>query len=106
MAQQRECEVVGKFRSKRSGDVYLVRRHLADGALSCECLGWLRRQSCKHVAYVWQHPYVELANLPTYQEAVAMDFGRNLEAKEQWTIEHLKDVVLPGPPGDSQAGAG
>ena len=26
-----------------------------------------------------------------------MDFGRNLEAKEQWTIEHLKKVVLPGP---------
>ena len=91
---QPESEVVGKFRSRRSGEVYLVRRRLADGELSCECLGWLRRRRCKHVAYVWQHPYAELTDIPTYQEAVAMDFGRNLEAKEQWTIEHLKDVVL------------
>lgn len=91
---QPEHEIVGKFRSRHSGEVVLVRRHLADGELSCECLGWLRRRRCKHVTYVWRHPYAELSDLPTYQEAVAMDFGRNLEAKEQWTIEHLKEVVL------------
>lgn len=89
-----ESEIVGKFRSRRSGEVYLVRRQLADGALSCECLGWTRSRYCKHVAYVWQHPYAELSELPTYQEAVAMDFGRNRDAKEQWVIEHLKAVVL------------
>jgi hypothetical protein len=94
MVQGCESEIVGKFRSKRSGEVYLVRRTLADGALSCECLGWIHHGSCKHVAYVWSHPSMELTDIPTYQEAVAMDFGRNREAKEQWTIEHLKAVVL------------
>ena len=94
MAQPCESEIVGKFHSRRSGEVTLVRRRLSDGELSCECLGWLRRRSCKHVAYVWRHPYAELATLPTYQEALAMDFGRNLEAKEQWTIERLNAVVL------------
>ena len=94
MVQQHESEVVGKFRSKRSGEVYLVRRKLADGELSCDCLGWIYSRFCKHVAYVWSHPYTELTNIPTYQEALAMDFGRNLEAKEQWTIEHLTDVAF------------
>ena len=91
---QPEYEIVGKFRSKRSGAVYLVRRQLATGELSCACPDWIHHRQCKHVAYVQKHPYMELTDIPTYQEAVAMDFGRNLEAKEQWTIEHLKDVVL------------
>ena len=91
---QPEYGTVGKFHSKRSGQRYLVKRKLATGELSCNCPGWIHRRRCKHVAYVQSHPYMELTDIPTYQEAVAMDFGRNLEAKEQWTIEHLKDVVL------------
>ena len=94
LAQSGEHEIVGKFRSMRSGEVYVVKRALANGALSCTCQGWRCHEHCKHVVYAYSHPYQELSTLPTYQEARAMDFGRNLEAREQWTLAHLQDVML------------
>lgn len=94
MGKSLRYETVGRFRSRQSGKCYLVKRRLATKDLSCNCQGWIYYRRCKHVTYVQSHPYVELTDIPTYQEAIRMDFGRNLEAKEKWTVEHLKDVVL------------
>jgi hypothetical protein len=95
LAQVGEYEIVGKFRSLRSGEVYVVTRHLADGALSCTCQGRRFHRPCEHVAYAYSHPYAELSTLPMAQEARVMDCGgRNIEARAQWALAHLEEVVL------------
>ena len=87
-------ETLAKFRSKKGGDVYFVKRKLATGELSCNCKGWLYYRHCKHIDYVKSNSFVELTDIPTYQEAIAMDWGKNLEEKEKWTVAHLKAIEL------------
>lgn len=85
---------VAKFISQRSREVYLVKRNLKTGEISCNCRGWLYSRNCKHIGYVKRHPFLELTDIPTYQEALRMDWGRNLEEKEKWTVVHLKAIEL------------
>ena len=85
---------LGKFVSKRGGDVYFVKRELSTGELSCNCKGWIYSRRCKHIDYVKSNSFIELTDIPTYQEAVQMDWGRNLEEKEKWLIGHLKPIKL------------
>lgn len=85
-------QTLAKFKSKNGGDVYFVKRKLSTGELSCNCKGWIYNRSCKHIDYVKANPYIELTDIPTYQEALRMDWGRNLEEKEKWTVAHLKAI--------------
>lgn len=89
-----EYETLAKFISKRNNNVYLAKRKLSSGELSCNCKGWLYFRHCKHVNYVKVKTLIELTDIPTYQEAIKMDWGRNLEEKEKWTVAHLKPIVL------------
>jgi hypothetical protein len=85
---------LAKFISKQGGDVYYVKRKLDTGELSCNCKGWIYSRHCKHIDYVNTYSYIELTDIPTYQEALAMDWGKNLEEKEKWTVAHLKAIEL------------
>jgi hypothetical protein len=92
-------------KSRKGGDVYFVKRKLATGELSCNCKGCLPAKAkkakaglyyrhCKHIDYVKSHSFIELTDIPTYQEAIAMDWVKNLEEKEKWTVAHLKAIEL------------
>lgn len=85
---------VAKFISQRSGETYLVKRNLKTGGISCNCRGWIYYKNCKHTNYVKSNSFVELTDIPTYQETLAVNWGRDLEEKEKWTVEHLKPIVL------------
>lgn len=87
-------ETLGKFISKKGGDAYYVKRNISTGELSCNCKGWIYNRFCKHIEYVKANSFMEITDIPTYQEAVRMDYGRNLEEKEKWTVEHLKAIEL------------
>ncbi len=87
-------ETLGKFISKRGGDVYWVKRRLDTGELSCNCKGWIYSRKCKHIDYVKANPFLELTDIPTYKEALAMNWGRKLEEKEEWTVAHLKAIEI------------
>jgi hypothetical protein len=87
-------ETLAKFKSKNGGDIYFVKRKLSTGELSCNCKGWLYYRHCKHIDYVKSNSFIELTDILTYQEALAMDWGRNLEEKEKWTVAHLKAIEL------------
>ncbi|MBM3253975.1 MAG: hypothetical protein FJZ16_06975 [Candidatus Omnitrophica bacterium] len=98
-------ETLAKFVSKRGGDVYYVKRNLDTGEITCNCKGCLPtearsaqagiyRRWCKHVDHVTLNPYIELTDIPTYQEALVMDWGKNLEEKEKWLVNHLKPIEL------------
>ncbi len=87
-------ETVAKFVSKRGGDFYFVKRKLATGELSCNCKGWLYYRHCKHIDYVKANSLIELTDIPTCAEAQRMDWGKNLEEKEKWTVAHLKAIAL------------
>jgi hypothetical protein len=86
---------IGKFISRRSREVYLVKQNLETGEISCNCKGWIYHKNCKHISYIKeQNFFVELTDIPTHNEAIRMDWGRNLEEKEKWTLGHLKPIVL------------
>ncbi|MDP2940525.1 MAG: hypothetical protein Q8O13_10735 [Candidatus Omnitrophota bacterium] len=87
-------ETLAKFISKRGGEIYFVKRKLATGELSCNCRGWLYYRHCKHIDYCYANSFIELTDIPTYQEALRMDWGKNLEEKEKWTVTHLKAIEL------------
>lgn len=87
-------ETLAKFVSERGGDVYFVKRKLSTGEFSCNCKGWLYNRHCKHIDYAKANSFIELTDIPTYQEALSMDWGRNLEEKEKWLINHLKPIKL------------
>lgn len=87
-------ETLAKFISRRGGDVYWVKRRLDSQELSCNCKGWIYSRLCKHIDYVKANALIELSDIPTYKEALAMDWGRNLEEKEKWTVAHLKAIKL------------
>ena len=103
-------ETLAKFRSK-GGDVYFVKRKVSTGELFCTCKGCLPSEAkllrsssrakeglyyrhCKHVYYVKSAFFLELTDIPTYQEALKMDWGKNPEEKEKWLIAHLKEIEL------------
>lgn len=85
---------LAKFKSKYGGDVYYVKRSVKTGELSCNCKHWIYLRSCKHIDYVKARSYIELTDIPTNQEALRMDWGRNLEEKEKWTVAHLRAIEL------------
>lgn len=87
-------ETLGKFKSKNGGDVYYVKRNLDTGKLSCNCKGWIYLRHCKHVDYMILNPCIQLTDIPTHQEAIRMNWGRNLEEKEKWTVKHLRTIEL------------
>lgn len=87
-------ETLGKFVSKGGGDIYFVKRNVSTGELSCNCKSWNYYRTCKHVDYVKVNNLIELTDIPTYEEAIRMDWGRNLEEKEKWTVVHLKAIKL------------
>lgn len=87
-------ETLAKFISRRGGDVYFVKRKLSTGELSCNCKGWIYSRRCKHIDYCYANSFIELTDIPTYKEAIRMDWGRNLEEKEKWTVAHLKAIEL------------
>ncbi|MEW6008214.1 MAG: hypothetical protein AB1629_01080 [Candidatus Omnitrophota bacterium] len=87
-------ETLAKFKSKKGGDVYFVKRKLSTGELSCNCKGWLYYRHCKHIDYVKSNSFIELTDIPTHQEALRMGWGKNLEEKEKWTVAHLKAIEL------------
>jgi hypothetical protein len=86
---------IGKFKSKTTDRIYFVKRDLKTGNFSCNCPGWIYRRHCKHVEYVKKNlPFVEITNLPSYQEAVKMDWGRNKIETQKWIEEHLKIIEI------------
>lgn len=88
-------ETLAKFVSKRSGNLYFVKKNLATGVISCNCKGWIYHQRCKHIDYLVSNQFfVEITDIPTRYEAEQMDYGRNLEEKEKWTVKHLKAVKI------------
>jgi len=87
-------ETLAKFKSRKGGDVYFVKRKLSTSELSCNCKGWLYYRYCKHIDYCYANSFIELTDIPTYQEALRMDWGKNLEEKEKWTVAHLKVIEL------------
>jgi len=87
-------ETIAKFKSRKGGEVYFVKRKLLTGEFSCNCKGWLYYKHCKHIYYVKSVSFLELTDIPTYQEALKMDWGKNPEEKEKWTVAHLKAIEL------------
>ena len=86
-------QTVAKFKSRNGNNVYYVRQD-SPREFSCNCDNWKYYRKCKHVEYVKNHPYVVLDAVPTYQEAVAMVWGNDRQAKERWVINHLKAIVI------------
>lgn len=96
--------LIQKFRSKRNAEIYEV--ILTEKGLSCNCKGWIFRRYCKHLAYVLDNLAMrdeqgrivnfvsEITDIPTYQEALTMDFGRNKAEAEKWQREHIKVIEL------------
>lgn len=87
-------QTLAKFRSKKGGGLYFVKKNLKTGDFSCDCKGWIYNRHCKHIDYFKDNPYILLTRVPTYQEAVRMVWGRDKQEKEKWTVKHLKEIEL------------
>jgi len=87
-------ETIAKFKSKRGGEVYFVKRKMKTGEFSCNCPGWIYSRHCKHIDYVKENPLIEIIDIPAYQEACQMAWGKDKQAKEQWIMEHLKEIEI------------
>jgi len=90
---------------KRGGEVYFVRRNIKTGMLSCTCKGCLPvdakkaeagpgKSLCRHIDYVKENPVIVLKRIPTYQEAVLMAWGKDMQVKEKWLSENLKEIEI------------
>jgi len=89
--------VVAKYVSSRDpGKVYQVKQD-EQGTLSCNCLGWIYRRTCKHVAdaaRTLREGFVELTDIPTYSEMQQM--LNDPEEERRWIEAHLKPKTLFG----------
>jgi hypothetical protein len=107
-----QYKVLAKYVSRRSGNEYFISRRVDksdyQGQLSCNCPGWTKRvlykddeygtpyRTCKHLRHFAKHDmrFVQLDDIPHYEDTVAMDYGNNIPATNEWMKKHLIGISL------------
>ena len=92
------------FRSNRTGELYEVT--FGKSGLTCGCKGWIYRRCCKHIDYVLKNLIIrnkegkaiglaiKTTKIPSYQDALAMDFGRNKLETNKWLLQAIRIIEL------------